>query len=422
MQSAPDHAMTIPTPIVKGGGIALLAFICGAALHAATATGGNAAAVAAPAPGRCSDIVDHGADRTGAQDSAAAFRAAAAASDPKAVCIHFPAGTYRFATSPTLFLRVGDPDAAITIDGDGAGLSRLVFDAEVSGPVLRLNGPRQSFHIRDISILAGGKNKTATGLAILQEGAPTPNPAQSDISGVSIHGRDGFSASDRFGRGVYLHQVSNVTLTNVAIAGSPDGAAYASQGSCLDMNGSAAAIPVQINIVTSQINHCAVGIRYGPYVQGVQIIGSNFVGNGTAIHQPAGNVGNDQLAVTGSQFNSGAHNILLEAPIDGVTIGANDFYLAEGGAASLAMRGVQFAITGNSFIQFGAARTTAIAIGPFMLDAGVITGNSFNNFATAIMLQPGSSRVNVQSNAYSDIKADKVIDRGTGNVVGGGSP
>jgi hypothetical protein len=221
---------------------------------------------------------------------------------------------------------------------------------------------------------------------------------------------------------MYLNQVSNVSLTNTVITGSRDGAPYATQGICLSMDGTAASIPVQINIVSSQINHCGVGLRYGPYVQGLQIIGSNFVGNGTAIHQPASNVGNDQLAVTASQFNSGLHNILLEAPIDGVTIGANDFYIAEGGVASVAMPGVQFAIQGNSFTQLGTAHATAITIGAFMLDAGVITGNSFNNFATAILLHPGSGRVNVQSNAYSDIKGEKVVNRGKGNVVGGGSP
>jgi hypothetical protein len=414
--------MTMPAPIIKNGAIALIALVCGAALQA-TSSARETDTVGVPlTQARCIDILRHGADRTGVRDSAAAFGAAVSASDSAAICIYVPAGTYRFTSSPTLTLRAGDPDAAIAIKGDGSGLSRLVFDTDVSGPVLRLNGSRQSFHIRDISILAGGKDKTATGLAIIQQGAPSPNPAQSDITGVTIRGKDGFGVSDRFARGMYLNQVSNVSLTNTVITGSRDGAPYATQGICLSMDGTAASIPVQINIVSSQINHCGVGLRYGPYVQGLQIIGSNFVGNGTAIHQPASNVGNDQLAVTASQFNSGLHNILLEAPIDGVTIGANDFYIAEGGVASVAMPGVQFAIQGNSFTQLGTAHATAITIGAFMLDAGVITGNSFNNFATAILLHPGSGRVNVQSNAYSDIKGEKVVNRGKGNVVGGGSP
>lgn len=413
--------MTMLAPIIKNGGIALIALVCSAALQATGAAREANTVGIFPTQARCVDILRHGADRTGVRDSAAAFRAAVAASDGAAICIYLPGGTYRFSSSPTVTLRADDPDAAIAIRGDGDGLSRMAFDADVSGPVLRLNGSRQNFHIRDISILAGGKNKAATGLAIIQQGAPSLNPAQSDITGVTIRGKDGFGASDRFARGIYLHQVSSVTLTNTVINGSPDDAPYATQGICLSVDGRAASIPVQINIVSSQINHCGVGLRYGPYLQGVQIIGSNFVGNGTAIHQPAGNVGNDQLAVTASQFNSGLHNILLEAPIDGVTIGANDFYLGEGGAASLAMPGVQFAIQGNTFIQLGAARATAITVGAFVLDAGVITGNSFNNFATAILLQPGSARVNVQSNAYSDIKAEKVIDRGKGNVLGGGS-
>jgi hypothetical protein len=125
--------------------------------------------------------------------------------------------------------------------------------------------------------------------------------------------------------------------------------------------------------------------------------------------------------VVGSQFNSGERNILLAAPIDGVSISASDFYLAESGSASIEMPGVQFAIQGNTFIQLGKPRATAIAVGPFLLDAGVITGNTFKNFNTAILLQPKSSQVNVQSNAYSGIQSEKLIDRGNGNTVGGGS-
>lgn len=371
----------------------------------------------------CIDIRRYGADGQGNHDTASAFQAAVRASGPDAICVYFPAGRYRFSNSPTVSLGSGTHHlaAAITIQGDGAGLSRLQFDPGVSGPALRLNGPQQSFHIRDLSILAGGKNTDATGLSVIQEGPSPPNPAQSDITGVSIHGIDGYGADDRFDRGIYLHQVSNVNLANTVIAGSPDKAPYASSGTCLHIDGSATSIPVQINIIGSQINFCGHGIHYGPYLQGLQIVGSNFVGNGTAIYQPVGNQGNDQLSVVGSQFNSGTRNITLNAPIDGVIISASDFYLAETGSASLEMPGVQFVVQGNTFIQLGTPRATAIAIGPFLLDAGIITGNNFKNFNTAVLLQPRSSHVNVQSNSYSDIKSEKVVDRGNGNTIGGGS-
>lgn len=347
-----------------------------------------------------------------------------AVADPRAICIYFPAGSYRFASSLTAALS-SSPEyggAAITIRGDGSGVSRLLPDDGVDGLTIRLAGPQQSFHIRDLSVLAGQGSGTATGIVIMQDNARLPNPAQSDITGVSVHGSDGIGMANRFARGLSLYQVSNLTLTNVSIVGSPDGKPYAAEGICLVAEGTAEQIPVQINIVASQFNYCATGIEYGAHVQGIQIVASNFVGNRTAIHQPADNRGNDQLSISASQFNSGMRNIFLEAAIDGVSIAASDFYLSPEGAVSVELPGVQFAIQGNTFIQLGSGRTTALAVGPYMLAAGVVTGNSFDNFDTAIALRAGSRKVNVQSNAYSNIAANPVRDEGAGNRVGGGSP
>lgn len=210
---------------------------------------------------RCVDILDYGADNQGERDSAQAFLAAAQAGAANAICVYIPAGTYRFRSSPTISLPgdKGHEADAITLRGDGAGLSRLLFDADVNGLALRLNGPRQSFHIRDISILASGNSEATIGLSVMQQGASAPNPAQSDITGVSIHGKDGPGAENSFGRGIYLHQVSNVNVINTAIAGSPDKAPYASRGTCLYMEGTAGSIPIQINIIGSQINYCGHG-------------------------------------------------------------------------------------------------------------------------------------------------------------------
>lgn len=372
---------------------------------------------------RCIDITNYGADRSGVRDNAAAFRSALAAADSQVICIHFPAGTYRFASSPRITLRaaVQFRAAAVTITGDGAGVSKLKPDPDVNGLIVELTGPQQSFHIRDLSILAGNKSRSADGIAIRQERTPLPNPAQSDITGVSIHGSDGVGAANRFAHGIFLDQVSNVGLINVAISGSPDGGPYASEGTCLLTQGRADAIPVQINIVASQLNYCGKGIVYGPYVQGIQIVASNFVGNATAVYQPPNSPGNDQLSISASQFNSGQRNIFLQSPIDGVSISASDFYLSDKGVASVEMPGVQFAIQGNCFIQLGKVHTIALVIGAYMIDAGVVTGNTFKNFDVAINLRHGSRKVNVQSNAYSEIASTPVLDQGTENSVGGGS-
>lgn len=372
----------------------------------------------------CIDILTYGGDRNGRADNAEAFRAAVAAANPQAICIYFPSGTYRFASSPAIALSSSPESraAAVMIIGDGTALSRLRPDPDVDGLALHLRGPQQSFHIRDLSILATNKSNSAIGIAVRQDNARLPNPAQSDITSVSVHGSDGIGATNRFGRGILLDQISNVTLTNVSVVGSPDGKPYASDGICLETRGSPGAIPVQINVISSQFNDCGNGIEYGAYVQGVQILASNFVGNGTAIYQPPNVRGNDQLSIVSSQFNSGARNIYLQSPIDGVSIIGSDFYLSNQGLSSIDIPGVQFSIQGNCFIQLGNVHTTAITIGHYMLDAGVVTGNTFKNFDIAITLRPDSRNVNVQSNAYSNISTRAVLNKGISNVIGGGSP
>lgn len=373
---------------------------------------------------QCVNILALGADREGKNDAGPAFRSAIEANSMPAICVYFPKGTYRFASAPVVTLPMDSAyrSAAVAIIGDGSGLTILQPDPDVNGLTIHLNGSQQSFHIRDLSIVASNKGKSSTGLSIYQDKARSPNPAQSDIIGVSIHGKDGINGTYRFDRGIYLHQVSNVNLMNTAIVGSSDGAPYATVGTCLYLDGSHDSIPVQINIVSSQINSCQHGIHYGPYVQGIQILASNFVGNSVAIYQPDGNKGNDQLSIVGSQFNSGDRNIFLRSAIGGVSITGNDFYLADSGTASIEMLGVQFSIQGNCFIQLGAPRGSAISIGHYLLDAGIITGNSFDNFKIGLLLQDGSDKVNVQSNAYSNIATMNVIDKGRHNVIGGGSP
>lgn len=253
----------------------------------------------------------------------------------------------------------------------------------------------------------------------------TINSAQSHIDHATIRGADGFNQAYRWGRGVSLYQVSNVNVSDTTIVGSSDGAAYASDGVCLIAEGTAAVLPVQINVVSSQMNYCKYGIYYGNYLQGLQVSASNFVGNSHGIFLPSGQFGNDQLSVTGSQFNNSVTDIYTASLIDGVTLTGNDFYggMVSGTICVNLNHTDQFSIVGNTFINFGAVgpNQNAIVINDYVASSGIITGNVFkNNFVTAIWLTPCSRRVNVQSNSYFG-QANFVINQGINNSVGGGS-
>lgn len=370
----------------------------------------------------CANILAYGGDKTGATDNSAAVALVISTFGSKNICLYFPAGTYLF--NSAISLQAGsssDAAASLTVMGDGADLTRIKMASAINGVNVSLNDCTQSFHLRDFSVLAGNKSTTTVGINVAQSGTCTlPNPAQNDISGVTVRGTDGYNAAFRFGTGIGIVSASNVNFQNVAVIGSTDGAAYGSAGTCLSIVGSSSLLPVQFNLVASQFNDCGTGLLYGAYVQGVQITASNFVGNGTAISLPSANVGNDQLAISASQFNSGTRNIFLQSNIDGVALSGNTFYTSGTASASVDIPGVQYAITGNAFIQLTGTPSTGISIGAYSLDTGTITGNTFSGFNTAVFLQTGSQHANVQSNAYANTSTN-VNNSGTSNTVGGGS-
>jgi hypothetical protein len=151
------------------------------------ATPASARSSAAAADG-CIDITRYDVDSRATQDAAPAFQAAVRASNPHAVCIYFPTGIYRFSTSPTVAMAAGAANArdTVIIRGDGAGATRLLFAPDVDGLSIHLNGPQQSVHIRDLSVLAGNRSQRTTGIAVLQENAALPNSALSAISGAEF--------------------------------------------------------------------------------------------------------------------------------------------------------------------------------------------------------------------------------------------
>ena len=373
----------------------------------------------------CKNVTAYGADPTGASSSNLAFNNAVASTNGRNICIYFPAGNYRFTAPLQVSLTSTNATASVTIQGDGSETTQLRFEPDITGINITLNAQWQSFHVKDLSVLAGNKSTVTHGIAV-NNNSGILNSAQSHISHVTVRGADGYNQSFRWARGVGLYRVSNVNVSDTTIVGSSDGAAYASTGACLIAEGTQAVLPVQINVVSSQLNYCQYGIYYGNYLQGVQVTATNFVGNSFGLYLPSGQVGNDQLSISASQFNNSVSDIYTASLIDGVTITGNVLY---GGAVSGTIpvnlnHTDQFSIVGNTFINLGpnGPNQNAIVINDYVASSGVITGNVFKNgFVTAIWLTPSSQRVNVQSNSYFG-QPNTVINQGTNNTIGGGTP
>ncbi|PVX77152.1 hypothetical protein [Paraburkholderia unamae] len=368
----------------------------------------------------CPSILDHGGDNTNTNDNTSAFAATAAVGPSGQACVYFPPGVYKFSSAVSYSLP--STTASITIHGAAADQSKLVW-ASGGGMTITYNGPYNAVHISGLSFLTGSVG-SGTALSLSQSSSSIPNPANTaltDITNVTIRGSDGYEVSDYWANGISISGVSNVNIFNSIIDG-----ATTSSGVGVYLIGTANAQAVAINIQNCFIQALGNGVKYNNYVQGVNVTNNNFTGVGYGVYVSTPAAGQDQLTVIGNQFNSVNSGVFDTAGVTDTMIHGNLFIVPYSGSA---VSGINltatngFTIMGNTFGRIGgsATNTNGIIIGGTTPVAGVITGNMFEGFGTAVWLQTGSSTVSVQSNYYSGNTAN-VTNNGTGNVVGVASP
>jgi hypothetical protein len=347
---------------------------------------------------------------TGSADNGPALVAALTADGH---CVSFPPGRFTFASAVTF--RLPDGRASATLSGAGADVTELNWPSG-GGLSFEFVGQDNSAHVRDLSLTTGTAG--AGRALVLQQ-----DSALSDVSGVTIRGADGYAVTDYWETGLAIVSVSNVNMTGLVVTG-PGGAAYASQGQGVVLEGSADAPLVVFNIAGATFDYLLKGLVYGNEVEGVTVSQSNFTGDGYGIFVPDGLNGLDQLAVTGSQFNCALAGVYVGSYTSDTLFSSNLFIVPNTGTGILLKQAYLYSAVGNAFNGGSALMTSShpvgIEIGP-TAGGGTITGNLFDNMAAAVVLEKGSTGGNVQSNEYSN---DPVTVRnlGSGNQVGGGSP
>lgn len=362
----------------------------------------------------CKSILLYGGNNVGTGDNTPALSAAETAGGD-AVCVYFPSGTYTFASQQTFTLP--SVTASYTLKGDGAENTKLLWLGG-QGIALSLIGPYNTVHIRDMSLLSG-MAAGGTAINITQTAASIPNPAEtalSDISGVTIRGSDGLAMTDYWNSGIYIFGASNINFLNDFVNG-PAG----KLGIGLTFTGTSSLIPVVFNVSGSTFNYLATGIEYGTYTQGVTISQSNFTYDMVGIATPVGGVNLAQLSVTNSEFNCLTTGIFLEVTPEATMLANNFFILPTNSLGiNLTLAGA-YTVVGNVLAGLSATNTAGLQVTSSQAN-GVITGNMFVQITNnCIALLGPSSGVNVQSNSYQACGTN-VVDGGSGNTVGGGSP
>jgi hypothetical protein len=158
------------------------------------------------------------------------------------------------------------------------------------------------------------------------------------------------------------------------------------------------------------------GVAIGPHVQGVTVSQSNFTGNYSGIGVPGGEVGLDQLTVSGgNQFNNAIDlNILSTFP--NLVVSGNGPFIVGTGQIGINYSAASWmtTITGNTFNASLGTSQGIVLNGSGTPDTGpaAIVGNNFNGLGTAVMLSTNSTGALVSDNVYTG---------NTVNVVNNGS-
>lgn len=403
---------------------ALIAVSVGPSLLAQTTTfqnivvaGSTNLATPAAVSGGCADLEAYGGSPT-LSDNSSALTAALAASPGPSKCVYIPPGTFKFSANYAYTLP--NNSSSIMLKGAGADVTQLVW-ANGDGLTFNYLSQTNSVHIREMSILTGA-NGTGSGITLNETASSIPNPANSavsDIINVSLHGVDGYAASNYWANGIYIYGVSNVNFSGVSVTGHSQAA---TSGYGIYVQGSASLPPVVFNVTNSYFQWLVTGIVYGNYVQGMSVAQTQFTGDAYGIWTPSNLSGLDQLVVTGSQFNCTNEGVYEQTSVPNSMFDNNLFIVPNTGVGVMLNQSYLFSFLGNSFNingSKGATYPVGIVINS-SAGGGVITGNVFDNMVSGVILQSGATGTNVQSNRYSNT-SNNVVNNGSGNTVGGGS-
>jgi hypothetical protein len=332
-------------------------------------------------------------------------------------CIYFPPGKYKFNSAITYSLTSGI--FSVDFVGSGQDNTILTWPNASGGMAFTLPGLSSSVHFRDMS-LTTAQNGGGTAVS-LTSNALYSNPANSAISDfyrVTFRGDDGYSISNFWNTDVSILNVSNVQVENGTFVSSSAGNAGTGINTAGNP-GSNGSFEVVLNVAKSTFTNVGTGINYGAYVQGITIDQTNFVGGGLGVFSTTGLATNlSMLSISNSQCGFAATAcIQTGTQVLGMNLVNNFFFQAANQDALNLTNTAHFTVVGNSFVSQSTTGTNGVIVGTSAAaeNGGVIEGNTFVNYATAVSLGAGSKAINVSNNIFFTNTVN-VTDSGTGNT------
>jgi hypothetical protein len=353
-------------------------------------------------------IISYGADVSGTNDSATAINNALSAAGTNGYGLFIPCGNYKLGSALSLTIAA---TKNVTIVGGGRECVQFNFTGG-SGMTVTYSAFTSSLHLSGIAFLTGTASSSSVGL-LLTESYTYANSALSPITtirDVAFRGNDGYAVTNYWGTGLQVTGgISNGNIDGFLYVGD----STQTHGTGISISGTSTLVPVAWNIINSFFMQMNIGFNYGNYLQGVAIANCNFTAGPFAINVPASQSGLTQLSVTNSQF--GESQIAFGSTVTGVAIHGN-YFIMKASQAAIQGKPVAFQIVGNTFASISTSGTEAF-VGGSGANIGVISGNTMQGFNTPIVLQSGSSNINVLGNVYSG-NTNANTNAGTGNSLG----
>ncbi len=440
-----DPAQATPKGYVDGGLAAKQGINGDVSSQHVTPTGSATAMALRDAANKpCLNIDMFGADPTGATASDTAFATVAAIAAPRQGCVQFGAGIYKFDAQLSWPFPTTGTHRAI-IRGIGSAGTSLFWTGTTGGILFAEHSDHHSFAVERMTLLTAQAG-TADAITATNDfsnagsSACPGTPYHSEIRDVSMMGTGRFQMSGptQFWRmGVHATNVSfidvdgmNITDADPAVFTNPNETGI---GMLLEGTAPGAAYPsgclaAVFNVTRSGFWNLGYGIKIGTWSQGYQLDKLNFTLGQFGIYQELDSVNTDELTISNSQLNTARYQIFLRAGVMRLGVHDNIIFLPSTQQGVFSGGNHSVSITGNHFVgilfgageQFSNDATGVHLVANDALNAGIITGNTFVNLTYGVALEPGTSGVTVQANAYRNVTTN-VSNAGIGNIVGGGS-
>ncbi|RTL28756.1 MAG: hypothetical protein EKK49_15305 [Rhodocyclaceae bacterium] len=335
--------------------------------------------------------------------------------------IRFPCGQF---TMPGRLAARVPYGRHIRVNGAAPGCTKLLFPAS-DGLVLTFSDNSSSASITNIDFVTGNATGAYRAIILQADKVNVPqNAASSFVEHVSAYGSDGFGKTRYWGVGVHQKNVGFLNLTDYTYNGATTGGTAPLKGIGWLGEGDGVNVAVVANLGKSNFAYCAVAAQIGNFFQGFTFEHGNATGCDRGIYVPPGQTYNQQITVTGSQFNNGTSSVEFGSKVYDLHVTGNTFLLHGFGIKTAGVVGG--AILGNSYSAADGAtgQGSAIRIGTSGDTAEMITvsANSCLSIAGCITVEAGARGMatnNISWNVPSFYANASATFFQGGNVVNG---